>query len=123
MKKLLLAALAVFAFMPAVAGAQSGATFYANHYGPLYSGGSYTNNGIYTNRYYNLTGASDGTAFSGVWTGQANGTRTSQDYYCNAAGCTVRGYWSNGAGPTGSPVVHNHGNASPSYFTATYQLW
>lgn len=94
----------------------------ANHYGPLYSGGSYTNNGIYSSRYYNLTGASDGSAFSGVWTGQANGTRTSQDY-CNAAGCIVRGCWANGASPTGSPVVHDHGNASPSYFTATLQLW
>jgi hypothetical protein len=97
----------------------SGFLIFANHYGPLYSGNSYENlcSGCWHQYNDGIDGNSTGTAYSGVWLANSAGTRTSADTYCNSPGCHATHSWF-GPYPSGYGVIHNHGNASPSYFDA-----
>jgi hypothetical protein len=101
---------------PAAAG---GFLTFADHYGPLYSGNSYENLciGWWHQSNDGITGNSTGTAYSGVWLANGSGVRVSADTYCSSPGCSATESWF-GPYPSGFGVVHNHGNASPSYFDA-----
>ncbi|MTD47471.1 hypothetical protein GKE82_25035 [Conexibacter sp. W3-3-2] len=45
----------------------------------------------------------------------SSNARISADAYCNSPGCSVYINWY-GPYPSGFASIHNHGNASPSYF-------
>jgi hypothetical protein len=95
------------------------AAYYANHYGPIYSGYDQPWWASFWVQDGSLQfGWSDGTAYSGIWFVNGSQVRVSAAAYCNTAGCTAGQSWS-GPYPDGYPIVHNHGNASPSYFTGT----
>lgn len=96
---------------PAYAGSEN----FAAHVGPVYSGQSWTNWGIWHYRYTLIAAASSGTAYSGAWLVNSSGVRQSAAAYCNTPGCTAYETWS-GPYPQGYPTLHNHGNASPSWF-------
>jgi hypothetical protein len=97
--------------------ASGGFIIFADHYGPLYSGSSYENLcvGCWHASNDGIDGQSTGTAYSGVWFANSSGTRVSADTYCSSPGCHATHSWF-GPYPSGFGVIHNHGNASPSYF-------
>lgn len=84
--------------------------------GPIYSGNQ-IRDGDYHGTIHHLDGDSTGVAYAGVYVVNSAGTRTSADAYCNYVGCTANINWF-GPYPGGFAAVHNHGNASPSYFDA-----
>jgi hypothetical protein len=117
---ILLGAAASASTMAAPAAADFIETF-ANHAGPLNSGQTFVNAGISRSTYTEIGGGSTGTAYTGVWISQfVNGVpvRSSADAYCSTPGCTASEIWT-GPWPSGSPSIHNHGNASPSYFNGS----
>jgi hypothetical protein len=104
--------------------AVAGTAFYASHAGPIYSGKEYVNVDFYDPSWVDIEAHSTGSAFSGVWISQFSGgtaVRVSADRYCTSAGCSAYEGWF-GPYPSGYPTLHNHGNASPSFFdgVATY---
>jgi hypothetical protein len=113
--------LAVVALCAGVAApsASAATAFWASGVGPIYSGNSWVNIAVHE-VWFDLEVNSTGTAYSGVWTSEFSGGtayRTSGDYYCSdAPGCAAYHNWSPGT-VTGYPTLHNHGNASPSYFS------
>ena len=98
-------------------GAWAGSGQYADHYGPLYAGydmPAFASFWVWDGWYIN--GWSTGSAYSGVWFVNSSQQRVSADAWCDyAPGCTAEYSWG-GPYPDGYPIVHNHGNASPSYF-------
>lgn len=97
--------------------ASASAYTFANHV-KLYSGNHYAGP-PYLGAVTAVSAGSHGTAYSGTWinnTTGSGGTRVSADGYCNTPGCIVQIGWS-GAKPNGYGTAHNHGNASPSYFS------
>lgn len=113
---------AVAAFCGLGIGAQPAAAtsyFYANHYGPLTAGYSQPAfASIYVLNVRAMNGQSTGSAFSGVWVVNGSQVRVSEDAFCTSPGCVAGNAWP-GARPDGYPIVHNHGNASPSYFNGS----
>lgn len=94
--------------------------YYANHYGPLYSGYDQPAFASLTGQVsgYFQDGWSAGTAYTAIWFVNASQVRISASASCAYAGCYIPQSWP-GARPFGYPIVHNHGNASPSYFYGT----
>jgi hypothetical protein len=124
-----LAAVSLFTFMGLIlsvpnAHAQLDQHF-ANHVA-IYSGNSYQAGvGFNQNNYTQVSTYSDGTAWSGTWIANSSGTRVSQDNYCSfAPGCEAEVDWPLSCPcPSGYPVAHNHGNASPSFFEGYDVFW
>lgn len=107
----------VFAMSVAATPAHAGTAIFADHVGPIYSGNSFTNWWLWSAYNVHLDGHSSGTAYTGVWYVNSNGARASDAKYCASPGCYAGGTWNAVTGyPNGYPTVHNHGNASPSYF-------
>lgn len=98
--------------------ASASATYtFANH-AKLYSGQHYAGP-PYLGAIDAVSVRSHGTAFSGTWINDSTGyggARVSADNYCNSPRCIVQIGWV-GPKPNGYGTAHNHGNASPSYFT------
>ena len=99
-----------------MASASTGPFFFLDHYGPLYSGQTSPISSSYNTITYEA-GYSTGSAYSGVWVDNYLGTRITADAYCNSPGCVAAQGWATSPAVIGYPVVHNHGNASPSYFS------
>ena len=113
--KSVIVALCAGVALAASAPAASAADYlFANHVGPIYSGGDYNSGWPYLGAVTAISGASTGTAYTQVWV-HLGGVRVSAKGSCNWAGCTAFAAWS-GSYPNGYGTVHNHGNASPSYF-------
>lgn len=60
-----------------------------------------------------------GVAYSGAYTTNSAGARTSAADYCTTPGCRAQIGWL-GPYPSGYPTGRNHGNASISYFEGLY---
>jgi hypothetical protein len=117
------AAIAAILACGALAGTASdafaGSGTYASHYGPLASGADqpagasfFVTSGTFQD------GISTGTAFTAIWFVNSSQVRISAEAFCETAGCYTSQSWS-GSFPSGYPIVHNHGNASPSFFNGT----
>lgn len=122
-RRALVAAPALALAMLAIAASSASAFYYqwGAHVGPLYSGQN-TRDPDYHGTIYHLDGNSTGTAYSGVYVVNSSNVRVSADSYCNSPGCTANINW-DGPYPAGFASVHNHGNASPSYFDAAVGWW
>lgn len=105
-----------------VGSASTGPYYYASHYGPLYSGQTSAIGGPLASPITYVAGYSVGSAYSGVWVDNYLSQRITADAYCSSPGCVAAEGWAASSSITGYPVVHNHGNASPSYFDGYYYL-
>ena len=121
--RLMLAALVAAAMVTCTAvvpSANAALAIYASGYGPLPSGQSFVNLAIHET-WDDIQAQSTGTAYSGVWITRFSGGspyRASADKYCETPGCVAYEGWL-GSRPVGYPTLHNHGNASPSYFNGS----